>query len=305
MTYSERNAGKVTSHKLLAFDKCPWCFKQEFIDMIPNPANEDNDNFVVGAALDHLLCEGQKSFDKKYMVVDKRFDPEKRMEALALKMSALADKMEKSRFPGGTAIQVRDYTKMKCEYERLSVSDKDRLQITNTMSKLVRQMTEEYLANELFGRNLEKKRLNKQRLELEFNGLTLSGEVDHLDKKEREFVDLKTTINILKADEAIDKYGYVFQMMYYHFLLEELYGERYKCRMFLVDKYSYFSRSRCYEVSQLSMMHERKRLPELLANYKIAEDTGIYLPSGGSEEREDHPYYWIEGHGRRKNAIII
>jgi len=257
MTYSERNAGLVTSHKLKSFDRCPWCFAREFIDMIPNPANEDNDNFVVGAALDSLLSDGQKSYNKQYEVVTRRSK-------------------------GGRKIQ-----------------------LTNTMGKLVDQMTEEYLANGLFGMNLTKRRLNKQRLTVEFGGLTLSGEVDHLDEKKREFVDLKTTVNILKADEAIDKYDYVFQMAFYHFLLEEIYGERFTCRMFLVDKFPYFSRSRCYEVSQLSMLHERKRLPQLLERYKQAEDTGMYLPSGGPDEREDHPYYWINGHGRRRNTIII
>ncbi len=72
MTYAEKNKDVVTSHKLRAFERCGFCFEAEFIRMLPNPFNEENDNFILGQAIDDYITFGPKYFDKNYEVVARR-----------------------------------------------------------------------------------------------------------------------------------------------------------------------------------------------------------------------------------------
>lgn len=71
LTYLERNRGLITAHKLMAFERCQWCYEKEFIDEKPNVKN-DKEAFVMGSAFDDFLTEGKVFFEEKYEVVARR-----------------------------------------------------------------------------------------------------------------------------------------------------------------------------------------------------------------------------------------
>ena len=248
MNYIEKNTGLVTAHKLLDFERCPWCFEKKYIDLIPDPTTDDKDYFILGQAFDTLVSEGQKEFEKKYEVVKRR---------------------------NGEA---------------------EKIQLTEGMSETLDNMGKEFLQNQLFHKQYKKKVF-----QCEISGLKLSGELDHFDEKERLIIDLKSCANI----QTFDAYAYTFQMAFYQFLVEESTGVRCRARLNVVDKYAYFSRSRCYEFGEQTLFAERGRILRLLEQYKVASDTGIFLPSKDQETLEGCPYYGIESHGRTKEIIYI
>lgn len=257
MTYAEKNLGFATAHKLLALEKCGFCYKKEFVDLTPNPTREEEpDYFVLGTALDVLLTEGQKAFDKKYKVVKVR----------SKKGKELAEE--------------NGYTLL-----------------TETMGDMIRGMEWEYMQNELFKR----KRLKKKIFELEIGGVPVRAELDDYVKSRPYFIDLKTTANITKFDE----HDYSFQMAFYNLIVEEATGEKKTARLEVLDKYSYFSRSRCYEYSLSTLEAERPRIIRLLELYKQSTMLGMYFPSTNPEQLECCPYYNFEGHGRLKKIIHV
>lgn len=257
MDYQKKNAGFITSSKLKAFAACGFCFEQKYINFIPDPIADDNDNFVIGQAFDDLMTLGDDEFRKRYAVVKRRSD-----------------------------------------------TDDGIIQLTETMSKVVIQMAEEAMANPLFSGTYR-----KHILEVQFGGLNLRGELDHWDleaalknPEENPIVDLKTCANLF----TFFAHNYLFQMAYYQFMIEELYGIRVGAQLEVVDKFPHFARSRVYRIMPSTLLAERHKITRALEAYKLASTTGIFLPSPLPEEREKCPYYAMNGgHGRRKQVIIL
>ncbi len=59
LPYLIRNRGFITSHKMLEFMRCQWCYAQKYINEIPDPTEGDNDAFLVGQTIDDRLTEGE------------------------------------------------------------------------------------------------------------------------------------------------------------------------------------------------------------------------------------------------------
>lgn len=179
----------------------------------------------------------------------------------------------------------------------------EQIQLTETMSKVVIQMAEEAMANPLFTG-----KYHKHELKVEFGGLTLAGQLDHWNleaalknPEENPIVDLKTCANLF----TFFAHNYLFQMAFYQFMIEELYGIRVGAQLEVVDKFPHFARSRVYRIMPSTLLAERHKITRALEEFKMADTTGIFLPTPLPEEREKCPYYNLDGHGRRKQVMIL
>jgi len=73
LPYITRNAGFITSHKLKAFLRCPWCYEKKYIKGVPDRTEDDEkDAFVIGQAFDDFITEGPDYFASKYQRVGVR-----------------------------------------------------------------------------------------------------------------------------------------------------------------------------------------------------------------------------------------
>jgi len=255
-SYAERNKDFCTSSKLKAFQKCPFCFKLECIDMIPNPRAEERDYFTTGTAFDYVAEQGGKldKYEQQYPIIRK-----------------------------GTK-----------QYDRAVAEGVT--PITGTIDRDVRAMVHEFKENPLFV-----PKIKKEKLIMEFGGLKLKAELDHCDNKNKIIYDLKSTANIMNFDPSF----HVFQQSFYHWMKEELTGERYRVRLLVADKRPSFSRSRVYEYTEPVLMQARGLIFPLLEKYKQAHDLGIFLPPEDERECETHDYYGYESHGRLSRVLYF
>lgn len=72
LPYLVRNSGFITSHKLLDFMRCQFCYAQKYINLRPDPTEGDNDAFLVGGAFDERLTYGETAYKNSYEVVARR-----------------------------------------------------------------------------------------------------------------------------------------------------------------------------------------------------------------------------------------
>lgn len=94
LPYLIRNRGFITSHKMLEFMRCQFCYAQKYINEVPDPTEGDNDNFLIGQALDDRLTEGEDFFKSNYEVVARRSDKAVKKQ-LTMSQGSLVNNMQK------------------------------------------------------------------------------------------------------------------------------------------------------------------------------------------------------------------
>lgn len=181
------------------------------------------------------------------------------------------------------------------KYETVSRRGKsEKIQLTNVMSETVNKGFVEYSLNPMFPERLEKKIFS-----IELGGFRLRGELDGYDEKNFKIIDLKSTANIFTFEWS----DYVFQMGFYALLAQEETGQQHTAELLVVDKNSAFARSRCYQFRHETLRDSFGVILQGLDKLRIAQSTGIYLPTSAPEDRERCVFY--TDHGRRKEPIII
>lgn len=82
LPYAERNYPFMTSSKIKEFQRCQFCYKAKYVDLIPDPTETETqkDHFLVGQALDDLLTNGREKWDAKYEIVSRRRDDAEKVQ---------------------------------------------------------------------------------------------------------------------------------------------------------------------------------------------------------------------------------
>lgn len=184
------------------------------------------------------------------------------------------------------------------KYEVVSRRGKEpqKVQLTQGMYDSVRQLTEEFTANPLFAQQYQKKVMVAI-----YAGMLLKIEMDGYDPQNAIIRDIKTCANITKFSPSY----YTFQASFYHFVVEEVTGQ--KCQVFLdvVDKYDYFARSACFSYSRTTLEAERGQIIAALEDLRTAEELNLYLPATDQNILWNCPFYSFNGHGRPSGLIIF
>jgi len=162
-----------------------------------------------------------------------------------------------------------------------------KVQLTNTMSKLIDQMHHEFKNQTVFAPNPKKKVFFH-----EVAGFILKAEMD--DYENGIIRDIKTTANILTFDPK----DYELQMSFYHWLVEENTGMRPRVFLEVVDKYTHFSRSKMIEYSENCLLGKRAELLSLLEKLREAHDLNIFIRSNIEQIVFNSPYYGHPQYGR-------
>lgn len=164
--------------------------------------------------------------------------------------------------------------------------DHAKIQLTNSHGRLVEQMEKEFKAVPIF--NYEPK---KKLFFLEYGGFLLKVELDDFDKVIR---DVKTCANVKTFDPA----HYTIQSSLYQWVVEENIGKRLPVEYEIVDKYTYFSRSKAIRYTDQTLFTARGQILEALEEIKAAQETGIFASAQDQETLYDCAYYGYQGHGR-------
>lgn len=174
-------------------------------------------------------------------------------------------------------------------------------ELTEGQGTLIRQMEKEFRANPVYKQNP-----TKQVFTLDFAGLKLRGELDDVEPEKQMIRDVKTCANVTTFRPE----SYIPQMAFYQFLIEEVTGVRCSAMLEVVDKYTYFSRSLPIQYTADTLFAERGRIIQAFENLKIAQETGIYLPSDDQKILYECPFYGLitpefpHGHGRPVEPLI-
>jgi hypothetical protein len=294
LSYDEKNKYFVTSHKLQDFGKCSYGYYLRWIAKVESNVPEDSEALLIGQAFDDLVTD-QELFYEKYEVLDRRVsDVEGEIADCIKKIAVAAGTLnKKDNKQSVTAAK----TQAKLE-ERLKVLEKlkTKTQITNSMFRKIAAMKEEFEAQELFNQTPKKKIFI-----CEFSGIVLKIELDDIDEVKKRLIDVKTTANIT----TFDPMNYLDQMTFYQWVIEEVTGEKYTAVLEVVDKNDYFSRSAVYEFCRETLEANRGKIIRLLEELKIAQESGIWIPTEDQQVLWSSPYYGFEGYGRMKKIINL
>lgn len=112
--------------------------------------------------------------------------------------------------------------------------DETRTQLTPSVNESVRASVAELMRQPLFVAMLhDNDKIETQTMFAHtIDGLKRKGMLDIFDRKNRRFIDIKTTMNI----ETFDPLRYIPQMSWYDELVEFATGERHECYLAVVDK---------------------------------------------------------------------
>src|ERR1022692_3151303 len=72
MSYHQRNAPWITSHKLMALEVDPFLCNIEYNLLIPKPVEQDREAMDMGIAVDDYLTDGEEQFRNRYVAVARR-----------------------------------------------------------------------------------------------------------------------------------------------------------------------------------------------------------------------------------------
>lgn len=247
LPYAERNRHFITSSKIKEFQRCQFCYKAKYIDLVPDPTETEfqKDHFLVGQAFDDLLTHGQDKFNEKYEVVARRNE------------------------------------------------NSEKTQLTNTHSRLVAQMEKEFRAVPVFNQTPKKKIFF-----WDVAGFIIKVELDDFDGEV--IRDIKTCANVKTFDPA----AYIVQACLYQLVVEENTGKRPSVEYEVVDKYTYFSRSKPVRYTDETLIAERGRILLTLEEMRMAHDTGIFQSAQNQEILYDCPFYGLNGHGRPTQFLL-
>lgn len=119
-------------------------------------------------------------------------------------------------------------------------------------------------------------------------------ELDDFDLEAATIRDMKTARSVTAFDPAF----YTLQFSLYHLVVEE--NTMIKCRVLaeIVDKYTYFSRSRPIEYTQDTLLSARGSVMSLLEKLTEAESTGLYMQTPERDVAYSMFCYGHEGYGR-------
>ncbi len=119
-------------------------------------------------------------------------------------------------------------------------------------------------------------------------------ELDDFDMEAATIRDMKTARSVTNFDPAF----YVLQFALYHLVVEE--NTQLRCRVLaeIVDKYTYFSRSRGIEYTQDTLLSARGSVMSLLDKLAETEATGLYMQTPERDVAYSMFCYGHEGYGR-------
>lgn len=171
----------------------------------------------------------------------------------------------------------------------------DKVEITKGTDEKIKMLEKEFRANQLFRQYPIKKELI-----FAYAGITFKAELDDYDAAKQLIVDVKTCANLITFKPEF----YTFQMSFYQWALEEVEGVKCEALLEVVDKYTYFSRSRAYLFTRGTLETHRGEILQAIEKYKECKETGLWLSTASDEELLTCPYYGHEGHGRQTKPII-
>lgn len=294
-SYVEKNRNYITSHKLKDFVEDQWTFFLKYIQEAVPPYQErnpdwdkENPAFIVGQAVDDVLTFGWEYFNENYAIVSKKVNVNESILKAEDDLARIKDKSCKT--------ALKNMTKIKTL--RSMVGKK---QITLELFRTVKECVHEAKSQTLFYNDKYK----KAELIYTFAGLSipLKGELDFLSDDKKVIRDLKTCADIEKFHPDV----YIWQMAFYHWLVEELYGIQAEVFLDVIEKPTGarpFSRSRCYQISQITLLDKRREIIEAIAKLARALKTGIYIKPTLPETRFKSEYYGFEGYGRETEITL-
>jgi hypothetical protein len=169
----------------------------------------------------------------------------------------------------------------------------EKVQLTNTHARLVDQMEKEFKAVPIFNHKPIKKLFF-----WEYGGFLIKVELDDFDGEA--IRDVKTCANIKTFEPAF----YTIQAALYQLVVEECTDKRLPVEYEIVDKYTYFSRSKAVRYTDPTLFTARGQILEAMVEIKAAHDTGIFASAQLQETLYDCPFYGFREHGRPNQFIL-
>lgn len=172
-----------------------------------------------------------------------------------------------------------------------------RTQLTKGQGETIEALLKGYNLNPFFD-----KKVSKKILEGEIFGVKVRGELDHFVDADNMIVDIKTTANLFKFDPL----SYIYQMAFYHLLMEEIEDRRCSVRLYVCEKDTEVPKSECYEFSQESLMEGRRQVLQDMVKYVDALEHNEFPPTTDRYTLlTSCEYYGVEGHGIQSHIITI
>lgn len=170
-------------------------------------------------------------------------------------------------------------------------SESNKIQLTNTMGNVVRQMSYETMVHPCFPKAPKKVNI----LWLAFGKYPCKAELDNIEPDH--FGDFKTCANITAFEENFFKYGYDIQAEFYYSGLLEKMNLKLPCRFYVTDKHKW-ARSHVWEYSVQRMQEGQARIHTLIQNWVNSLETGMWRAPdiNNAADRKviwDSPYYGV------------
>ncbi len=235
----------VTNSMLKDFLFCEYLYQVKHVDKtFISPRPGEPDYFVYGRAVDTILTERDGLFDKKFIQVATKIDPEI-LKELKDKRAEVKKEIKKK---GDKPHKILDAQFKKIE-EKISMikNVSSKTQLTKGMYKDIMASVEELRRQPLYSMFNVKKRA-QEIIALTIDGHKRKGKLDYIYPEKKIIADVKTTANIEKFDPRC----YAKQLSYYRDLASEKYNiprAEWDCYILAVDKVSLFKRSEIFHIS--------------------------------------------------------
>lgn len=172
-----------------------------------------------------------------------------------------------------------------------------RTQLTKGQGETIDALLKGYNLNPFFD-----KKVSKKILEGELFGVKVRGELDHFADASNTIIDIKTTANLFKFDPM----SYVYQMAFYHLLMEEIEDRRCSVRLYVCEKDVEVPKSECFEFTQDTLMEGRRQVLQDMVKYVDALENNEFPPTTDRYTLLTAcEYYGVEGHGIQDHIITI
>lgn len=295
LPYEVRNAPFLTASKMIAFKRCPFCYKKKYIEQIPDRTLSEKDYFVIGQAVDDILTLGWTYFETHYVVMDSRIsDIQEAVAGLEGKISDAQSDVKKDGSRSATGLKAEAKARERIAFLQ-SLGSKT--QITQSMADQIVRIISEYNQNGMFNMKPAKKVFFHV-----FAGFLIKVELDDFDQEKMLIADTKTTNSILNCDHNFAE-KYKTQMTMYQWAVEENLFQRPRVQLRIVDKGDNFSRSHCIEYLDATLMEHRGELVSLIEKMREAHDLDFFTWAMDQNTLFNCPYYGIENHGRPTQPI--
>lgn len=250
MPYAYRNKPFLTSHKLMMYRTNPVFAHELYVKMTPS-CKKSEGKFDVGIAVDRRLSYGDKDYAARFIV--KNRPPQ-----------ALVDEAEAN----------------------------DQIILSESEAAAVESCTAEFRSRHFFP-----DRLVKRNILFLIEGMPCKAELDHFDETVPVFGDCKTTANINNFDWKWYKLQLGF---YYGLIVREMdhlmsgtdyedFVRKLKGELYVMDKWTHFSRSDKYVFSPSMMSEQWAEILSLVQKWKQSKESGIWpwkLDFGSEDDRK-------------------